>query len=257
MARCVAAQHSRRAVEALVTRAEDDGAARNITERLRPLTSFSAVQSSPAAKSVERLGHICRPGRGTIDIMQRMKEKEIVEFVKARCEAIAGPAGDAAYRCGAHLKDGLTLPCVLIAQKTAWVQLALRRFQETKKDGNGLFRKKRFGQGFDYASIVESFVTAGNRLNSYDIDRLVISPFAIPLERLREVKGETSMSWTQFVGVMSDGQEFSFGTTFLTEFFQMPDGYVASDIVGIRSHARGEGQLFRERPYFTCFVEGL
>jgi len=186
-----------------------------------------------------------------------MEEKAIVKFVKDTCEAINGTAAGVVYRCSAVLNDGLYLPCVLIANKAEWVRLALRRFEETARDGESIFRRKRFGRGFDYISIVETFVVGGNRLNSYDIDRLEVSRYAIPLDRLREIKGETSMSWTQFIGVMSDGKEFSFGTTFLTEFFQMPDGYVASDITTIRSHERGEGQLFRERPYFTCFVENL
>ncbi len=70
-------------------------------------------------------------------------------------------------------------------------------------------------------------------MNDYDIRELAPSPFAIPLARMREIKGETSMSWTAFTAAMSDGAEFRFGTTFLTEFFDMPPGYTATNIAKI------------------------
>ncbi len=186
-----------------------------------------------------------------------MDEKEIAAFAKANFEPIRGPVEGPAYRCAAYLTDGVYLPCVLVASRQEWVELALRRFAETTADKQGLFGRRRFGRGFDHSSIVESFVAAGNRLNSYDIDRLEASRYALPREHLLEIEGETSMSWTQFVGVMRDGCEFSFGTTFLTQFFDMPAGYTASDVATIRPHERGAGELFRERPFFTCFVDGL
>jgi hypothetical protein len=162
-----------------------------------------------------------------------------------------------AYRCAAYLTDGAYLPCVLVASKSEWVDLAVRRFADTAADKRRIFGRRRFGRGFDYKSVVEVFVAGGNRVNSYDIARLEASRYALPLARLREIKGETSMSWTQFVAVMNDGQEFSFGTTFPTEFFNMPDRYTSSDVATIRPHERIDGPLFRERPYFTCFVDHL
>ena len=38
------------------------------------------------------------------------------------------------------------------------------------------------------------------------------------------------MSWTEFYATMTDGTEFRFGTQFSTEFFDMPIGYVATNI---------------------------
>lgn len=93
-------------------------------------------------------------------------------------------------------------------------------------------------------------------MNPYDIDRLEKSPFAIPLARFKEIKGETSMSWTQFTAIMKDGSEFAFGTPYLTEFFHMPDGYNGDDIVKIIPH-KAEMTVLRERPFFTCHVSGL
>jgi len=77
------------------------------------------------------------------------------------------------------------------------------------------------------------------------------------LNVLKQVRGETSMGWTQFTGIMSDGKEFPFGTSFHTEFFQMPEGYVANDMAQVHSHNRLPGELLRERPFFVCYVEGI
>jgi hypothetical protein len=186
-----------------------------------------------------------------------MDEKDLAAFVKTNFEPIRGPFERSAYRCAAYLTDGAYLPCVLVASKSEWVDLAIRRFAETTAGKRRLFGRRRSGRGFDYRSVVEVFVAAGNRVDADDIARLEASRYALPLARQLEIKGETSMSWTQFVAVMKDGQEFSFGTTFLTEFFTMPSGYTASDVATIRPHERLDGPLFRERPFFTCFVGDL
>jgi hypothetical protein len=72
-----------------------------------------------------------------------------------------------------------------------------------------------------YRGVVKSFVTRGNAVNDYDLRELSLSRFAIPLARAREIGGETSMSWTEFYATMRTGREFRFGTTFLTELFDM------------------------------------
>ena len=69
------------------------------------------------------------------------------------------------------------------------------------------------------------------------------------------------MSWTQFQIEMHDGKRFHFGTTFLMEFFQIPDGYGVEDMAHVLSapplSPRPEGFIHRERPFFTCHVPGL
>jgi hypothetical protein len=186
-----------------------------------------------------------------------MDETKIVAFVTSRCERLNDDIRGPSYRCSATLTDGTFLPCVVIGSKEAQVRLALRRFDETRADGTTWFGRRSYGKGFDYASVVESFVTAGNHLNHYDIASLRETDFALPVAILNQIQGETSMAWTQFTGTMRDGLEFSFGTTFHFEFFSMPPGYTARDIRSIISHKRLEGELFRERPFFTCFVHGL
>jgi hypothetical protein len=187
-----------------------------------------------------------------------MDHPDLAAYARTSAAPIRDSLDRTTYRCAAYLKDGLYLPCVVLASAEVQVDLAIRRFEETIEENRprGLLGRTK-SRGLTYRDIVGTFVIKGNRLNHYDIDRLEPSPFAIPLERLAEVHGETSMAWTQFSAVMRDGSKFSFGTTFLMEFFQMPSGYSGQEVVQVISHERTEGELYRERPFFTCFVEGL
>ena len=193
---------------------------------------------------------------------------KIIDFVKSEIEPLQDYGTDSPiYRCSATLIDDLYLPCVVIKSHRAQTKLAIRRFQECRKSESGFFRKflsmvQSKNSLNNYPSIVGTFVCGGNRINGYDIKSLARSPFAIPPKRMSEIKGETSMCWTQFTARMKDGSEFEFGTTFLTEFFNMPEGYKGSDItkiipakIGTRSKS-GE-MIFREKPFFECFVKGI
>ena len=117
--------------------------------------------------------------------------------------------------------------------------------------------RKRGLRGWTNADIVLTFVAAGNGLNHYDIVAVEPSPFAIPLAHLRDIGGDHAMGWTRFSARMRDEREFFFRTSFHTEFFSMPDGYTSGDITQIPSGAQGDGHVYRERPFFVCFVEGL
>jgi hypothetical protein len=182
-----------------------------------------------------------------------MRNDEIIEFVTSRIEPIppAAPYGER-YRLSATLTDGTYLPCIVVESASKTVELAIRRFRESEN-------VSRSSMGYD--AVVNSFVTRGNTVNYYDIKELSISPFAIPLARVCEIRGETSMSWTEFYATMSDGMEFCFGTVFLREFFDMPRGYTAIDIQKIVPAVRGEKRrcepVYREKPFFTCYVDGI
>jgi hypothetical protein len=184
-----------------------------------------------------------------------MSTEEIVEFLLKNVEPLPpNPPDGKRYRASATLKDGLHLPCVVFESASRVVDLAIKRFDETRRD-------KSLNIMMDYRAIVRTFVTSGNTVNDYDIREVGISPFAIPLAQAREIGGETSMSWTEFYAIMRDGAEFRFGTTFLMEFFEMPDGYTANDIQRIVPAVRGETpryeKIHRERPFFTCYIDGI
>lgn len=158
----------------------------------------------------------------------------------------------------------------MLRSSAATVQLALRRFEEEKK-GLGVFGRKGA-----YEEIIKSFVTGGNQVNSYDIARVEPSRHAIPLALLRQVHGETTMAWTGFVLEMKDGRCFAYGTTFLMEFFNLPEGYAFTDVRRVHNHsyvsADGEvrslregmaeqpvdydsASVLREKPYFVCYYD--
>jgi hypothetical protein len=182
-----------------------------------------------------------------------MRPEKIAEFVKRNVEPLpASPPYGERYRVAGTMADGTSLPCIVVESASLTVDLALKRFEQTKTSDD---------PHMGYRAIVRTFVTKGNTINDYDLRDLSISPYAIPLSRLREINGETSMSWTEFYAIMTDGEEFRFGTTYLTEFFDMPAGYSAANIARIVPAVRGEQarqeQIYREKPFFTCYVDGL
>jgi hypothetical protein len=116
---------------------------------------------------------------------------------------------------------------------------------------------------------VDAFVAWGNRLSSWDIAAVEVSPFALDLALLRQIRGETSMGWTAFDAILADGRRLSMGTTFFFEFFELPEGITAKDVVRIQqvgtSPVPGRqyipppdgNNVFREKPFFTCYLEEL
>jgi hypothetical protein len=152
------------------------------------------------------------------------------------------------------------------------IDLATRRFNE-EQSGKSIFSKS---SDLGYREILKVFVASGNRLNYYDIAKVDKSNFAFSEQILGQIRGETKMGWTGFVSKMKDGKQFAFGTSFLFDFFDMPKGYSPNDIIEIINHSYldKEGDLksyhapdvykefdknfvYRERPYFTCYLDTL
>lgn len=158
------------------------------------------------------------------------------------------------------MTDGTYLPCVVFQSKRRQVNLALRRFAELKDKPEA------------YRAVVESFAANKSCVADYEILRIEASRFAWPLSTLRQIHGETRMGWTAFVVEMNDGRRFSYGTSFRFEFFDLPSGYGFRDIKEIHSgmvHLDSDGtqpftmdrhkqaECFREKPLFTCYLEGI
>ena len=193
--------------------------------------------------------------------------KNIIGSVEPLKDSIYGPR----YRCSLTLKDGTVLPCAVIQSKDRLVELAKRRIKE-ELEGRGCL-----GGDDPYGQIVSTFVTGENRINDYDVASSAQSRFAMPLPLLSRIHGETTMGWTGWVFRMRDGSHFSYGSSFNTEFFQVPDGYEFADVEEVINHSfvdtngnvtslkRGAplsqasrpGTIFRERLFFTCVVDGV
>jgi hypothetical protein len=206
--------------------------------------------------------------------MKKQTSEEIIHFLKNNIEPLEDSIYNSGYRASVYLVDGTFLPCVMFRNPNSIVNLAIKRFKD-EESGKGIFNKSK-GKG--YYGIVKNFVTHGNNVNEYDIDRVEKSKYAFPLAIQKQIKGETTMGWTGFAAKMKDGRHFGFGTTFLWEFFQMPEGYVVEDIEEIinhsyvlksgelRSHKEAyltrpddykDAVVYRERPYFECFIDNL
>jgi hypothetical protein len=186
-----------------------------------------------------------------------MSIEQIVNYLKSNIEPIPNYDQAPLYRCAAYLTDGTYLPCVAFQSASRYVDLAMKRFDESRPK---FFKLKSSDNQLGYRGIVQTFVTSGNCINDYDIHKVEKSPYAIPLERLKEIKGETSMGWTGFDVLMNDGKIFSFGTSFYNEFFNMPQGYSAIDIRKIIPHSVGQKSnvlTYREKPFFCCYTRYL
>ncbi len=206
------------------------------------------------------------------NVMTTLSIEDIINFLKTTIEPLPDNIYGDGYRVSVTLTDGLHLPCVLFRSSSKLVDLAMRRFKE-EQSGKSIFSKS---SGLGYREIVKNFVASGNCINHYDIAKVDKSDFAFPFETLRQIHGETKMSWTGFIGKMKDGKQFAFGTSFLFNFFDLPKGYFPTDIVEIINHSYldkdgnvrsyyepevyedfDKSLVYLERPYFECYLDNL
>jgi hypothetical protein len=185
---------------------------------------------------------------------------EVASYLRAKVTPLPDEIFGPRYRAAARLKDGSYLSCVVFQSRRRQVDLALRRFDQTRRDAR------------DYQGVVEVFVAGASRLAECEIDTVETSPYAWPASLLAQIHGETAMGWTAFVAEMHDGTFASLGTSFSFEFFDLPDGYTAADVQRIHSgmvfsaelglvpyaiELQSRLRVYRERSYFTCYLAGL
>ena len=190
----------------------------------------------------------------------RLNPTELSQFLKNRIEPLEDKIYGKRYRAAVRLLDHTYLPCVVFQSRKAQVELALSRFDQLREDRS------------QYKMVVESFVAGGSRINDYEISDIEPSLYCWPLTILKQIHGETVMSWTAFVVEMKDATMHSYGTSFHYEFFDLPKGYSYSDIVRIHSgmlytpetglrpfsmDAQKQIQPYREKPFFTCYLKEL
>ncbi|WP_346317639.1 hypothetical protein [Chitinophaga sp. YIM B06452] len=198
---------------------------------------------------------------------------DVISFLKNNIEPVEDSNFGLGYNAAVTLKDGTFLPCVIFRNPSITINLAIKRFKE-EQSGKSIFNKS---SGLGYREIVKTFVTSGNRVNHYNIIKVEKSRHAFPIHIRNQIKGETSMSWTAFVARFKDGRALGFGTTWDIEFFDLPTGYQAEDIVEIINHSyllkSGEivshrsfdritrkdemAEINGNKPFFECFIDNL
>ncbi len=182
-----------------------------------------------------------------------MDEEDIFRFLEKETEPIPDIIGNktyTAYRASVYLKDNTYLPCVKFKSFRGIVELAIQRFEEVKIDKNTSYMES-------YPEIIGRFIAAKSTLWSVDVSRVEKSPYAIPYSYLKKMGGETRMGWTSFTVIMNDGKQFQFGTSYSWEFFEMPEGYDACKIVEIIPNKNTSPQVFREKPFFNCYLRWI
>ncbi|HEY4064166.1 MAG TPA: hypothetical protein VGM30_19805 [Puia sp.] len=204
--------------------------------------------------------------------MKSLEEGNIISFLKENVAPLNDSNFGPGYRSSVHLTDGTLLPCVIFRSSRPVVELAMRRFKQ-EQSGRSIFAKSA---GFGYEEIVKTFVARGNCINGYEIGAVQKSRFAFPFEMLQQIKGETTMGWTAFVARFRDGRCLGFGTRWSNDFFDLPEGYDADQIVEIisNSYLLSTGEIVhhrsldpnmtieelgvnREKPFFECYLDGL
>lgn len=193
--------------------------------------------------------------------------QNVISTVAPIPDSIYGPR----YRCALTLEDGTHLPCAVLQSESKLIELAKHRIKQ-EMSGKGII-----GGPDPYGQILSSFVAAGNRVNDYDVVSASSSIYAPPLALLHQIHGETTMGWTGWVFEMKDGKLFQYGTSFSMEFFHLPEGYSFEDVVKVHNHSflskdgallslqRGgilppdysHYNLFRERVFFTCYINDI
>ena len=206
--------------------------------------------------------------------MAQLQTVELIRFLKDNVDPLDDSVYGKGYRASAHLSDGTFLPCVIFRNPKTVVELAVKRFRD-ERIGKGIYKSSPELGHYD---VVKTFVTKGNCVNDYDIVSVEKSRCAFPSTIQKQIRGETSMGWTGFAARMKDGKYVGFGSSYHWEFFNMPDGYSTEDVEEIinhsyvletgelRSHREGpftrpeeykNAVVYRERPFFECYVDNL
>jgi hypothetical protein len=177
------------------------------------------------------------------------------------------------YRGAVILGDGTRLDCVVFQSKQKLVDLAKRRFDETRPNKR-LLRSTDHSQ---YDLIVGAFIATGNHISVYFIKDIMRSPFAIPEHLRNQICGETFMGWTGWVFEMADGSLFQYGCPNSFDFFSLPEGYTFEDVARVHNHSylsasgtlarlqRGSlppddykrDDCYREKVCFKCAIDGI
>src|SRR3712207_5570112 len=112
-----------------------------------------------------------------------VNEAKIAKFLLENVKPLKDSVFGDYYRASAYLRDGTYLPCVMFANPTKLIDLAIRRFVETAKNE------------YEHRLVAGSFVASRSAVPIYNVLSVELSPYAWPEEILTQIHGETTMGW--------------------------------------------------------------
>jgi hypothetical protein len=179
--------------------------------------------------------------------------KETLSWALADGLAIPDTLGRRVFRCSATLFDGTQLPCVVLREATAHLDLGLRYLRASVVAG----REVDPSAVEQLAGLMRAYALGSSRVALEQVVSLRTCPFAIPWEILRDLPGELGWSPVTFTATMDDGARFGFHTAFSMAFFDMPTGYGGDRVRAVTLGADDGQHLHRERDGFAAFVEDV
>jgi hypothetical protein len=155
------------------------------------------------------------------------------------------------FRCSARLLDGTYLPCLVLREAAAEVEMVLSGWRASRL-------AEPPSSDEVYESNFKAIAVGGSRVSLEQIRELETSPYAISWDLLQTLPGEVDWHLLTFTGVMDDGARFLFHTSMTVAFFEMPEGYSAQRVRQVIPAAGGIEHAYREREgVFAAFVEGV
>jgi hypothetical protein len=185
-------------------------------------------------------------------IMYNKKEEEFCKFLEKEIEPVSyGELKETAYRASVYLVDNTYIPCVLFRNSYAQADRAIQEFDRVKSN-------PPVDQRFNYRAYVRAFTTGDNTIASNIISKIEKSPYAASVSCYNKLASmmEIEFGGIAFKGIMNDGEKYDFFIDSNIEFIDMPDGYIASQMVEIIPQARRDDfKDLKERFYFNCYLD--
>ena len=152
--------------------------------------------------------------------MRRQRTEDIIKFLKGNVEPLNDNAYGPGYRASAYLdwRDIFTLRNIS-QSKGQFVNLAIRRFKE-ELSGKGVFNR---APGLGYYDIVKTFVTNGNCINDYDIDRAEKKQICVSIKHTKtnSRRNNNGLDWILQEEWKTENTLVS-GQLFIGSFFKCP-----------------------------------
>ena len=170
-------------------------------------------------------------------------------WVRANGLEMTDTLGRRCFRCTACLSDGTDLPCVVVREVKASLDLLVPQIRARCADGSE-------DSDLSLESLIRATLLGGAHVSVESIASLHPCPYAIPWALLETLPGEVDWGPLTFVGVMDGGVEFLFHTACSVAFFHMPEGYTGAALTALVPVDQPIADAYRERDGFAAFVDG-